>query len=368
MEVRYAPGAGVLLAAAQRWLLVDAPLTPEHVARLWGLLSGTGPVLEPLTDLLVELLGADVAFAILDTSPEHPGSVSRGTARLSVVDDAPRATPGEPPAPAVPGVGLIDGIPPEILAGRAPDPAPAPEVVTAPPPEEHTVRRSPEPVPERRPEPDPDHDGHTTFVTPPMPPATPPLGPPQRASAGAPTPPPLAPPTAPPTDPAGLHLQQHTHETVLAVRCPVGHVTAAFTPNCRVCGAPVPPQEPQRLPRPQLGLVRLPDGDTVPLDRGVVFGRQPVAAPESTDWPHLVRLPQGSSYVSRTHLRLELDGWLVLATDLGSRGGTTLRVPGRAPERIRAHETYVWEPGQVLDLADSYEIVLETTTDPGGNA
>ncbi|WP_341925635.1 hypothetical protein [Nocardioides psychrotolerans] len=358
MEVRYVPGTGVLLAAAQRWLLVDAPLTPEQVTLLWGPLTAPGPAVEPLTALVVELLGADVSFAVLDTSPEHPGSVSRGTARLRVVDDAPHTASGGAPAPTAPAAGLIDGIPPEILAGRALPPSPAPtlEAVTTAPPEDHTVRRAPGPVPERRLAPDPDHDGHTTFVTPPRPPAAPPLGPPLRA------------PTAPKAEPSGPHLQQHTHETVLAARCPVGHVTAAFTPACRVCGAPVPPQEPQRLPRPQLGVVRLPDGDTVPLDRGVVFGRQPVAAPESTDWPHLVRLPQGSSYVSRSHLKLELDGWLVLATDLGSRGGTTLRVPGRAPERIRAHETYVWEPGQVLDLADSYEIVLETTDDPGGSA
>jgi hypothetical protein len=101
----------------------------------------------------------------------------------------------------------------------------------------------------------------------------------------------------------------------------------------------------------------------VPLDRGVVFGRRPAPVPESHDWPHLVHLPQDSTYVSRMHLQIELDGWLVLARDLGSRGGTTLRIPGRLPQRIRANERYVLEPGHALDLADVYEITYEVTTE-----
>ena len=74
-----------------------------------------------------------------------------------------------------------------------------------------------------------------------------------------------------------------------------------------------------------------------------------------------MRLPPDATFVSRSHLSVVLDGWLVIATDLGSRGGTTLRVAGRPPQRIRGHEQYVWEPGQVLDLADCYEIVYEVT-------
>ena len=238
------------------------------------------------------------------------------------------------------GGGLIDGIPPEILAPTGPPAAPPaasfaassaatpPPVTTAAPqgdvPHERTVRRASV---------DTDHDGRTTYR-------------PEEAVASR---------------QPSTHLQQSTHETVLAAHCPAGHLTEAFTPTCRVCGAPVPPQQPQRLPRPRLGVLHLPDGETVPLDRGVVLGRLPAPTPGRSDWPHLVRLPDDATFVSRSHLSVELDGWLVVATDLGSRGGTTLRVPGRAPERIRAHEPYVWEPGQVLDLADSYEIVYEVT-------
>ena len=376
------PGNGTLLGAGDRWLLLDARLDDppgvELADRLWDLVTAPGDAaLDTVVEALAEAYGDDLSFALVDLSPVHGTSVTRGSAqvaeadgtrRLSLHPDHPvgrrpgalRLTGGivgadsaelhpaarpparpvvstagisaAPPPPAVDG--LIDGIPAEILASRASDPPPAPvPVVTADPVADsrrrleerigHTVRRSA----------DPDHDGQTTFR---------PEGP------------------APDDPPTPDHLHQSTQETVLAVRCVAGHLTAAFVPACRVCSGPVPPQEPGRVPRPQLGVIRLPDGDTVPLDRGVVLGRQPTSPPETVDWPHLVRVPQDLSYVSRIHLRIELDGWLVLATDLGSRSGTTLRVPGRPPERIRAHQQYVWEPGQVLDLADSFEIEFRT--------
>ncbi|WP_193613529.1 FHA domain-containing protein [Nocardioides lijunqiniae] len=369
------PGSGTLLGAGTRWLLLGAPADAALLDRVWELLTATAPAADAVVASVVGHHGEGVSLAYVDLAPAHRAHVSRGGARVVESDgvhtlalgtaqvpgslrlvggvvaadavdlrpgSAPRppttggatsgATTGAPPA-AVPGI--IDAIPPEILASRASDPPPEPPpVVTADPVEDsrqglderigHTVRRAA----------DPDHDGHTTF---------------RAAEAPASSPPP----------PTPDHLHQPTHETVLAARCTAGHLTPAFVPTCRACGRPVPPQDPARVPRPQLGVLRLPDGDTVPLDRGVVLGRQPTAPPETADWPHLVRVGHDSSYVSRTHLRVELDGWLVVATDVGSRGGTTLRVPGRAPERIRAHEPYVWEPGQVLDLADSCEVVYD---------
>ena len=74
-----------------------------------------------------------------------------------------------------------------------------------------------------------------------------------------------------------------------------------------------------------------------------------------------MRLPPDNSFVSRLHVRIELEGWLVVARDLGSRGGTTWKVPGRTPERMRPNEPYLLEPGHALDLADSYEVVFEVT-------
>ena len=156
------------------------------------------------------------------------------------------------------------------------------------------------------------------------------------------------------------HLSQGTTPTVLAVSCPLGHLTPPISPQCRVCHQRVAPQEPRRVDRPPLGGLRLPTGEVVPLDRGVILGRKPAPAEGSTDWPHLVHLPKDHSFVSRRHLQIELDGWDVVARDLDSRGGTTIAPPGREPERMRPGDSYVVEPGTVLDMAHVYSVRYES--------
>lgn len=409
MQVTYTPGDGLAVGAGSRWLLVSPDPGPGAADELWALLTGPRTDAPTVLAAVTTACGADAALVLVDLTVGAETSVTRGTARHrtldgvhtldlggSAPDDAPSrhlvggvvaaatlvlrpavraaappgaaeptpaattSTAGRPSGPPA-AEGVIDGIPPEILAAVASAPTPDPVSVVPgqtdePPPEAvrmvermgvtRTVRRGHEGGAVV----DPDHDGQTTYR---------PAG---GATGPGPTPPP--PPGPPPGHLASNlpgHLQHSTHETVLAVHCPGGHVTAAYSPRCRVCHEPVAPQEPHRMPRPRLGTLHLPDGERVPLDRGVVFGRQPEPVTGAADWPHLVRLPGDATYVSRSHLSVVLDGWLVIATDLGSRGGTTLRVPGRPPQRIRGHEQYVWEPGQVLDLADCYEIVYEVT-------
>lgn len=386
MEISYTPGEGLLVGAGSRWLLLGAAAASDGGSpdELWTLLTARSVDPDELVARVDSLLGAEAPLAYVDTTVGAQTTYARGVGSVSALAGVHTLSLGGPhpgarawrlvggivhadsavlrpeaaPTPvaatrapivqhAVPaGAVLIDGIPPEILAASAPPPPPpappGPPSRTDEPPapgtpgvvHERTVRRAVV---------DSDHDGHTTYR-------------PGQGSGGdddAPVPHPDSHPVS--------HLRQSTHETVLAVHCAAGHVTAAYTPTCRVCAAPVPAQDPQRVPRPLLGVLHLPDGETVPLDRGVVIGRLPAPEQGRSDWPHLVRVPDEATYVSRSHLSVELDGWLVLATDLGSRGGTTLRVPGRPPERIRAHEPYVWEPGQVLDLSDSYELVYEVT-------
>jgi hypothetical protein len=86
------------------------------------------------------------------------------------------------------------------------------------------------------------------------------------------------------------------------------------------------------------------------------------------EWPHLVTVPPEASYVSRVHVHVQLDGWLVVARDLGSRGGTTLLVPGRPPEAIRSQEPHVLEPGHALDLADEFRVVYDVSEQPSSAA
>ena len=114
------------------------------------------------------------------------------------------------------------------------------------------------------------------------------------------------------------------------------------------------------MDRPPLGGLRLPTGEVVPLDRGVVLGRKPAPAEGSTDWPHLVHLPADHSFVSR-------DAPADRARRLG-RGRPRPRQPrrhhasrpGPRPERMRPGDAYVLEPGTVLDMAHVYSVRYES--------
>ena len=358
MEVRYTPGYGVLVARGGRWLLLGVPRAEALTAVLDQLWDDLGqPAAFALATATVRryLEGSPVAW--LDgATGEHDaqrGAVVRnhgdrwelsvgpppaGASLLLVEGVVPagavQVTGAVPVAGdvAAPTGAVIDGIPDEILSAERPI-QPASFAAAVAEPDDGTVRRASAaaaPLPE-----DGDHDRHTRMRS--------------ATAAGA-------------APPAPGHLEQATSDTVLAVRCPRGHLTDPLAEVCRSCGDPVPAQEPARVLRPQLGVLLLPDGEVVPLDRPVVLGRQPAPSGPG-DWPHLVRLPHDSTYVSRRHLRIDLDDWHVLAEDLASRGGTTIFSPGRDPEKIRAHEPHLLEDGTTLDLASAYQVTY-LSTDP----
>jgi hypothetical protein len=245
-----------------------------------------------------------------------------------------------PPASAA----LIDGIPEAILNARGPDGPPPRTRVRRPVEDTGSLPDTSEPDPllvERI------EEGAHTTIRPASAPHTAPASDGARDHDGA-------------TNLRPAHLSHSTAPTVLAVSCPLGHLTPPASPQCRVCHQRVVPQEPRRVDRPSLGGLRLPTGEVVPLDRGVVLGRKPAPADGSTDWPHLVHLPADHTFVSRRHLQIELDGWDVVARDLDSRGGTTITAPGREPQRMRPGDAYVLEPGTVLDMAHVYAVRSET--------
>ncbi|MDZ5662971.1 FHA domain-containing protein [Nocardioides sp. S-58] len=381
----------MLLGSGAHWVLLTDPGDEQVVQEIWDVLAMTAPsgssVVERVMAIVEKSFAGDPpGLALVDFTSGASTALSRGAGHVRLagpsrilsldggddpdrlvptrrlvggvvaadrVELAPISTRTAPPAqptaqataPAAPGGALIDGIPAAILAAKGPD-GPPPRTRTRRPVEDtgslmdtsepdplaiqrieegsHTTIR-PASAPHRAPEPGPapdDHDGSTS-----MRPA---------------------------------HLSHSTAPTVLAVSCPLGHLTPPVSPQCRVCHQRVAPQEPRRVERPSLGGLRLPTGEVVPLDRGVILGRKPAPAEGSTDWPHLVHLPADHSFVSRRHLQIELDGWDVVARDLDSRGGTTVAPPGRDPQRMRPGDAYVLEPGTVLDMAHVYAVRFET--------
>ena len=390
VDARYTSGAGVLVGSGACWVLLTDPADEQVVQEIWDVLSMTAPsgagVVERVLAIVEKAFDGDPpGLAVVDFTAGSSTTLSRGTGHVRLagpgrvlsldggtdpdelaptrrlvggvvaaqrVDLKPISTRVAPVPPAQeseaprPAAGMIDGIPAAILAAKGPDGPPPRNRVRAPVDDTGPARDTSEPDPllAARIE-----EGTRTTIRTPSEPHTAP-----------------APDGAGPADHDGsttfrpAHLSHGTAPTVLAVSCPLGHLTPPVSPQCRVCHQRVAPQEPRRVDRPTLGGLRLPTGEVVPLDRGVVLGRKPAPADGSTDWPHLVHLPKDHSFVSRQHLEIELDGWDVVARDLDSRGGTTIAPPGREPLRMRPRDAYVLEPGTVLDLAQVYAVRFET--------
>jgi hypothetical protein len=148
---------------------------------------------------------------------------------------------------------------------------------------------------------------------------------------------------------------------VPALICPAGHVNSPSEADCRRCGATLP-NDAVVAPRPVLGVLRLSTGAVVTLDRGVVMGRSPrtdFAGAAGEQRPHVVTLPSADGDISRTHLRVTLNGWHVLVTDLNSTNGTLVALPGRDPEQLRPGEPVPIKPGTVVTLADGIDFRYE---------
>jgi hypothetical protein len=227
---------------------------------------------------------------------------------------------------------------------------------------------------------------------PPAPQAEPPYQPPAPQAEPAPNPNPNPEP-APYADPAPYTLpgpaesgaavqasrpQEPAERTISpdrigpvvpALLCPNGHVNPPGGGVCRRCGSPLP-HDPVPVPRPVLGVLRLSLGDVIMLDRGVLMGRNPRTDFAGADGfggsaggerPHVVKLPTGDGDISRTHLRVTLDGWHVLVTDLNSTNGTLVTLPGRETLQLRPGEPLPIQPGTVVTLADGIDFRYEAS-------
>lgn len=150
---------------------------------------------------------------------------------------------------------------------------------------------------------------------------------------------------------------------VPALICPNDHVNPPSGAACRKCGAPLP-HDPVPVPRPVLGVLRLSVGDVITLDRDVIMGRNPrtdFAGADGAERPHVVKLPAAGGDVSRTHLRVSLDGWHVLVTDLNSTNGTLVTLPGRDPLQLRPGEPVPIQPGTIVTIAEDIDFRYEVT-------
>ncbi len=131
-------------------------------------------------------------------------------------------------------------------------------------------------------------------------------------------------------------------------------------------GLPVPPPAPAIPPVPPppptgpIGRLRLSTGQVVPLDRTVIIGRRPKSARASgADLPHLIGVDSPQQDISRNHVEVRAEGDSILAVDLQTTNGTTLRRQGSAPTRLHPGEATMLVPGDVLDLGDGVTVLVE---------
>lgn len=167
--------------------------------------------------------------------------------------------------------------------------------------------------------------------------------------------------TAPPV------LGPATGPVVLSTLCAAGHVNPPGGGTC-ACGAAIASESADQRARPEFAELVLPDGDRVPLGRGVVLGRRPRSRRvEDGRVPRLVTVHSPSEDISRSHLEVRCEDWNVLAIDLESTNGTVLLRDGAAPMRLRADAPQLVAFGDRLDLGDGVVVRIERARTAGAS-
>ena len=97
--------------------------------------------------------------------------------------------------------------------------------------------------------------------------------------------------------------------------------------------------------------IELSTGRTELLDQPILIGRAPsVSKVSGASLPRLVTISGPDLDISRNHVQVSLEGGTVVVTDLHSRNGTMIVLPGRPPQQLRAGEPTSVISGTMVDL------------------
>jgi len=92
----------------------------------------------------------------------------------------------------------------------------------------------------------------------------------------------------------------------------------------------------------------------------VLVGRAPsVSQVSGGNIPRLVTVGTADQDISRTHARFVLEGGTVVVTDLHSRNGTMIVLPGKEPQKLRAGEPTAVIVGTVVDFGGGVTLTVE---------
>lgn len=103
--------------------------------------------------------------------------------------------------------------------------------------------------------------------------------------------------------------------------------------------------------------LRMPDGSFEPITGELLLGRAPsIGRVPGSRMPRPVVIGAGDPDISRTHLRVAVEGGTAVVTDLESRNGTQVVAPGQPPMRLRPAEPTPVLPETVIDLGGGWTI------------
>lgn len=103
--------------------------------------------------------------------------------------------------------------------------------------------------------------------------------------------------------------------------------------------------------------LRMPDGSFEPIAGELLLGRAPATGRvPGSRMPRPVVIGAGDPDISRTHLRVAVEGGTAVVTDLESRNGTHVVAPGQPPMRLRPSEPTPVLPETVIDLGGGWTI------------
>ncbi len=126
-------------------------------------------------------------------------------------------------------------------------------------------------------------------------------------------------------------------------------------------GAPTPPPA---VPPAARMFLALSSGTREPLTQPILVGRSPsVSQVSGGQMPRLLTVGTPDQDISRTHVRFVLEGGTVVVTDLHSRNGTLVVLPGKEPQKLRAGEPTSVITGTVVDLGGGVTLTVEETAD-----
>jgi hypothetical protein len=97
--------------------------------------------------------------------------------------------------------------------------------------------------------------------------------------------------------------------------------------------------------------LKISGGATEPLTDLALVGRAPSVSKVSGDRvPKLITVGSADQDISRNHVQFAVEGDTVVVTDLHSRNGTLIVLPGKPPMKLRQGEPTSVIVGTVVDL------------------